>query len=518
MAEDDEIGKPAERQKMLRERVEITADVVRRASALAAAKSPQLAVWADTKVRYLIIRQRGAAAKWAVKAYATTRIIGDIRERHDGYLSPRAARERAAEVYAELKAGTPADAPAVVRQASWTWQDLDREYQAMMAAPRWVGRRMKPPSAGTCNDVRLAFARPSFVAMHGTVLTDLTRPVVAAAIAEITSHRQREKNAAYFKAAMTWGADKKADASGLTEDVARWWDHLAAGDPDAETMKAIEARRAQHLRNKEALSVDSIGEILAAHERYCVTCEKTDEETGRKFTVDREAADVISPGVRFGMWWVCATANRRFSTVKLRRDDLLADDPQNAGWGRAMWPADTMKAKVGFWLPLPPAVRDIATGSIEEYKSTLARYRGDHPSAWVFASVRRHGRDPSNDDVSVYPNSLNRHLLRMREAGAMKGLPYFSLHLARSVMANFLDTHVSPIASSLVLAHTLPQTAAESSPTTREFYLTSQRMDVKSEAMAAWSEALTAAVKKAGGSLPTPRVHRPPGRMKKRAA
>jgi hypothetical protein len=498
--------------------VEITADVVKRASALAAAKSPQLAVWADTKSRYLIIRQRGGAAKWAVKAYSTTRIIGDIRERHDGYLSPRAARERAAEVYAELKAGPRPEVPAVVRPAAWSWADLDREYQAMMAQPRWVGRRMKPPSAGTCDDVRLAFARPSFQALHGTTLTDLTRPVVAAAIAEITSHRQREKNTAYFKAAMTWAADKKADASGLTEDVARWWDHLAAGDPDPATMTAIEARRAQHLRRKEALSIDSIAEILAAHERYCETVERKDEETGHKTIVRREAADVVSPGVRFGLWWVCATANRRFSTVKLRRDDLLAEDPQNEGWGRAMWPADTMKAKVGFWLPLPPAVRDIALGSIEEYTATLARYRGDVPSAWVFASVRRHGRDPSNDDVSVYPNSLNRHLLRMRKAKALDGLPYFSLHLARSVMANFLDKKVSPIASSLVLAHTLPQSAIGSSPTTREFYLTSQRMDIKAEAMETWCEALTASVKKAGGSLPVPRELRPPGRAKHKAA
>lgn len=90
-------------QPMLRERLEITAEVVKRASALAAATSPQVAVWADTKLRYLIIRQKGGGAKWAVKAFNNMRVIGDIRERRPGYLSTRAARERAAEVYAELK-------------------------------------------------------------------------------------------------------------------------------------------------------------------------------------------------------------------------------------------------------------------------------------------------------------------------------------------------------------------------------------------------------------------------------
>ena len=41
-------------------------------------------------------------------------------------------------------------------------------------------------------------------------------------------------------------------------------------------------------------------------------------------------------------------------------------------------------------------------------------------------------------------------------------------------MGDFIQTKVSPVAASLVLAHTLPAIADEASPTTREFYLTSQ--------------------------------------------
>lgn len=202
---------------------------------------------------------------------------------------------------------------------------------------------------------------------------------------------------------------------------------------------------------------------------------------------------------------MCLTANRRFSTVKLKRDDFMAQDGlADDGWGRAMWPADTMKAKVPFWLPLPPVVRDVAQGSIADYTQLVYNHHGDWPSAWVFASTRRHGRDPENDDVSVYPNSLNRHLSRMRAAEALDGLPYFSLHLARTVMGNFLETAVSPVASSLVLAHTLPQTAEEAAPTTQAYYLTNQRMDVKSQAMRAWSESLVEAFLKAGGRMPAP--------------
>ena len=486
------------------QRLELTADVVKIAAQAAFKKRAGISIWADVRLPYLSIRQRGGSAKWTVRAVGTMRAIGDIRERHLGYISVKTARERAVTVYAEMRRGDAATAAAADEASTgWTWADLDRAYQAMMAAPRWINRRMKPASAGTCDDVRLAFARPSFAALHPEALTDLTRPAVAGAIAAIDSHRQREKCCAYFKAAMTWAAEKHADASGLTEHVDRWWDHLAAGDPDPATMRAIEARRALHLRRKEALSVEAIGEILAAHERYCA---------------GRTAEDKISPGIRWGLWWVCMTANRRFSTVKLRREDLIADDPLQPGWGRAMWPADTMKAKIPFWLPLPSVVRDVAAGSIADWTQLVRNEHGDLDSAWVFASTRRHGRDPDNDDVSVYPNSLNRHLARMREAGALDALPYFSLHLARSVMANFLDREVSPVASSLVLAHTLPQTAAESSPTTREYYLTSQRMDVKMAAMAAWSEALIAAVAKAGGTLPVPKEAVRVGKVKQRAA
>lgn len=209
----------------------------------------------------------------------------------------------------------------------------------------------------------------------------------------------------------------------------------------------------------------------------------------------------ISPGIRWGLWRVCLTANRRFSTVKLKRADFTTrDDLADGDFGRAMWPADTMKAKVPFWLPLPPVARDVAAGSIADYTELVKNENGDWPSSWVFASTRRHGRDPDNDEVSVFPNSLNRHLLRMRDDGILGGLPYFSLHLARTVMGNFLETAVSPVASSLVLAHTLPQTADEAAPTTRAYYLTSQRMAEKAAAMAAWSEALV----EARGTMPVP--------------
>lgn len=229
---------------------------------------------------------------------------------------------------------------------------------------------------------------------------------------------------------MTWAADKHPDESGLTEDVARWWERVTAGDPDAETMHAIEERRRVHRVNKAALDVEAIARTLVAHEAYCA---------------DRTEEDRISPGIRWGIWWVAVTANRRASTVQLRRDHLLERDPLGEdGWGRAVWPPDAMKAKTEFWLPLPPVVRDIAVGSMTEWQRVVdygkGRGNAGTTTQWVFASQQRRRRGDVKGhgdiaDLSIYPN---RYLQRMRADGALDGLLLFSPHLVRSPMGDFI--------------------------------------------------------------------------------
>jgi hypothetical protein len=76
----------------------------------------------------------------------------------------------------------------------------------------------------------------------------------------------------------------------------------------------------------------------------------------------------------------------------------------------------------------------------------------------------------------------------------------------RSVAGNFPDSApgVPASGSSLMLAHALPKGSDDVAPTTRRFYLTSQRMDIKALAIRAWSDALTATFIKAGGKSPMP--------------
>jgi hypothetical protein len=109
-----------------------------------------------------------------VRGFKKQRVIGDPRDglgRRD-CLPTSAARTKAAIMYAELSSGEsaprkPAPSPAA---KVWTWADLDREYQAMMAAPRWVNRRLKAPSQGTYDDVRLTFAKAPMQALHSEAI------------------------------------------------------------------------------------------------------------------------------------------------------------------------------------------------------------------------------------------------------------------------------------------------------------------------------------------------------------
>ena len=282
-------------------RVEITDKVVKKVAGMAAVyvpperkpgekwKEPPSSLWADTRERHLMIRLRGRDASWMSRTRGKTRVIGDIRERHPGYLSIRAARDAAAALVGKIADGEEDAGAGAPKGRGWTWKDLDAAYQAAIAPARWINNRSKPPSKGTCDDIRLAFARPSFVAMHGKKLTKLDRPTVTKARNAIESFRQRQKNVAYLKAALSWAANEHPDESGLTEKVDRWWEHLKAGSPDPETQKAIETRRAVHRQRKADLDIGHIAEVLVRHEAYCE---------------GRTAEDKISPGIRFGLWWV----------------------------------------------------------------------------------------------------------------------------------------------------------------------------------------------------------------------
>jgi hypothetical protein len=290
-----------------------------------------------------------------------------------------------------------------------------------------------------------------------------------------------------------------------------WWTALRPPDPTGSEITEMQARRRTLTAAKVAFGVDHLGALLVEHEAFCA---------------GRRAEEKISPGVRWGLWWVSFTGNRRFSTVALERERLLqTDEFGRDGWGRATWPAEMMKGKSEFWLPLPPAVLAIANGAIADWTQLVRNESGHLKTRWVFASTRRWGRDPENEDVATYPNSLNAHLRALRGdkkgfnegVNRLKELPWFSLHLVRSVAGNFLDNApgVPKTGISAMLAHADEETDDRLAPTTRAFYVQNQRMPEKSDAIAAWSDALIRAIEKAGGKLPEPREKARPSKLRR---
>jgi hypothetical protein len=237
-------------------RVDITADVVKHAAAMARTSEDSTAItdWFDLRQHYLQLRQRGRQVTWYVRARRRSQKIGvanSIRGEYDReYLSIKQARDRAAEVYAGIEAPPPKPASSKEPQlaSAWTWADCDREYQASLLETRWIGGaggREKPPSRGTQDDVRLAFAKPALQALHGRPLTEMKPIEVVWAVEAIhtaNGHRSACKTLAYVKSALTWATNKRGAQSGLYGATA-WWQAIQPPDPTATEIGQIRERR-----------------------------------------------------------------------------------------------------------------------------------------------------------------------------------------------------------------------------------------------------------------------------------
>lgn len=358
-----------------------------------------------------------------------------------------------------------------------------------MTLPRAFGRnRIKHPAKATQDDVRLCFKEPEFGPWRLLRLTEFSPLHLRTLMDDIMRRRGHR--------------------------ACEWWRTIKPPQPDGPTIVKMEARNEALEAAKSAFTVAHVGRLLAIHEAYCA---------------ERSGNAAISPGVRWGLWWLVLTANRRFTITTLRREDLQWIDPLNRyttreqAWGVASWPAEFVKSKRPFMLPIPPIGLHVARSCIWDWDAVLRRKHGFRsPTQWVFASTRRPGRpgQTDNPDPALYPNSLNAHLRALRgrkRSGQNKDdllgdLPEFWPQLIRAVTTNFFAGHrrtLPAAAASALLGHVLPGDATQDwrrmSKTTIDYYLTAQHMDLKTEAMKLWSDAVVAAYVDAGGQLPMPR-------------
>ncbi|WP_157043712.1 hypothetical protein [Nitrobacter hamburgensis] len=296
----------------------------------------------------------------------------------------RAARDKAATLYGAIANGydpqmqpsAPAPDPSPAPKG-WTWNELAKRFQATLKEIRVTKTgRIKHPRRGTQDDVRLAFARPSIAALGPTRLADLKPIDLIVANRAIESHRMRCKALAYVQSALNWALSQYPDEAGLLEIRHPWWMDIEPAAMSGEEAQAQQVRKQTLAQRKAELGVDYLGEILVRHEEYCA---------------GRTTEEKVSPGVRFGFWWLMFTGNRRFSVTALERERLMqVDEFGRDRWGRAAWPEWMIKGGAEFWLPLPEEVLQIANGAIEDYSVLVRRTHGRvWPTRWVFASTRR---------------------------------------------------------------------------------------------------------------------------------
>ncbi len=400
------------RAKPMTSRVHIDAAIVEQALYLAsiAKDSKKVHDYADIEHRYLVLRLRGSRVGWFVRAKRRMKRIGNARKEpgDPDFLDLRKARQKAAEQYYTMKPGRALEPSG---EPPWTWADLDREYRAYLGQRRHVGQRIKPPSPATQDDVRLCFDKPEFAAWQKIKIPALTPVHLIKLLKEVHAargHRTAAKTAAYVKAALSWALSQRTIESGLAGTMP-WWAPIQVPQPTEEEIDQMVIRQQELLAAQDACTVEYLGEVLAKHEQYCA---------------GRQGNKRISPGIRYGVWWVAIFANRRCTTTKLQRDHLEQTDPRNPygspgqPWGTAEWPADAVKNKLPFMLPVPPIGLHIANACKRDWDLLVGKKRSFRSATqWVFASSRRPRRKDQNsaiEDPSIYPNSLNAHIRALR--------------------------------------------------------------------------------------------------------
>jgi hypothetical protein len=497
---------------MASKRLDLTPAVMKDAGRLALAGTDGIVDFCDRLQPYLVLRVRGHAASWLVKTRVRTLKIGDampsataaripsLRKRGsaigDESLGLREAREKAKREWARM--GNPVEAPE--EKSCWTWGELVENYKAHISGMREdsSGRPIYP-SVETQSDVRQIFGRKEVACHAGLLLTNLNEDwfeEIQKDLHEEYGYDAYRKFRAYGHAALNWGAAYQRKESGLTGR--KWW--LLAEKrrrTPAEVEKKVERDRALK-KKKEDFKVEHLGMLLAQHERFCSS---------------RSGNERVSAGVRWGLWWDSLTGHRRGSGTWVARADLEFKDPRGEpGWGLAVWQPQVMKTQIPFALPIPPLGLHIARCCIRDWKLAAERAGlGDRKSKWVFASrVMQSGAG----DIAVSGSALANHIRNLRglrdgnHRDVLRGIPHFSMHIIRSTMGDHIldETDLPPGTASLMIGHEIAGDRRNEldrvGQTGKRWYFQAQRIPEKTKAMEAWSEALLAAFKKAGGIYP----------------
>jgi hypothetical protein len=498
---------------MASERLDLTPEIVKKALRKALEGTKKIFDFCDKLQPYLVLRVRGHAASWLVKTRERSLKIGEamppataarIPERRkrgstvgEVFLGLREARDAAKREWAKM--GNPVEAPE--EKPCWTWGRLVEEYKVYISEMR-EDESGKPiyPSAETQNDVRQIFARPPVAVHANRPLSELNEDwfeEIQEALHKAHGYDAHRKFRAYASAALTWAQGFKRKESGIGDR--KWWLLAEKRRRTSEEVTAKIARDKALAEKKDAFKVEHLGELLARHERFCLS---------------RAGNARVSPSVRWGLWWDILTGHRRGSGTRLAFKDVEFKDPRvDAGWGLATWGPDVMKSQNPFTLPIPPLGLHIIRCCMRDWTQATERAGlWNRGSRWVFAS---RVLQSEKGDIPVGGSAFATHIYNMRglrqdnHRDVLSGIPDFSMHVIRSTLGDFILEHTDLPAgtASLFISHEIAGDRKSEldrvGQTGKRWYFQAQRIPEKTKAMEAWSKALLKAFFDAGGIYPS---------------
>lgn len=475
-------------------RVEIAPKHLEEAKAAAAARTYESGdplVFADVVEKGLQLRVRAGTVSWILKFDGSSKSLGKLSE----VRTAKAARERAQNVRAVMKRGEDpkeyllslavekdhgkAAADTKSRKAradgAWTWKQLAAAYRdEYLSQPKKTKQGVKPPSEKTVKD----FERYTGLAHFEKHLNDkLTRDLTRADIENVRD-LARESNGPnagrkvvqWISGALSWGQQHEYGKTGVG-DIA-WWKLVSP--------KHVPGTRGRYL------SLEHIAQVLYVAERY-------------RNIPGRVQHKEINEATLSALWWIVLTAQRTSASMGLMSSRVIPDRDA-AGWQIAAFPAENMKSRRYHALPLPPHV-----GLLLE----RAKLGIDRRSQWAFPSLKlRRNRSELIEDLHIHDQTVNRMIMRLRgkdpvgkkreSPDLLEGIPHFSPHDLRKSLATILtNLKVRGDAASAVLDHssgTPGEQEFQEADITRLAYNHSQRIELKRDAMTAWTEAVFAAV------------------------
>src|SRR5450830_1936007 len=83
---------------------------------------------------------------------------------------------------------------------------------------------------------------------------------------------------------------------------------------------------------------------------------------------------------RWGLIWISerqTTVNRDLRGYVEGQDAIRWDDPRGQkGWGLVSWPAELMKTRIDFWLPIPPFGLHILRSAMRDWRALVNKSHG----------------------------------------------------------------------------------------------------------------------------------------------